>query len=381
MLTALALAMAIMQNTEAAPQSKTTAHVESVKHAAELKIRNLLDPVFIKHCPDDCKLLSISVDVDITTPDEVAPGFDDVDPRAMTDLSPSAAKIKVLIADRVGQVSRSKLLDLTQQFLDTLDFPVKIDTQIAHFPEPITSAAKIAELRERVAKQFRATIDDLFKQFCPDQCMLADFQLSTDLVNAEEAQYGVTGEFIQDGSMALKITNVAGTILVDESIPAEVRANVLEMAKLKTNYLKNVNLVAKSMKFPKPVTDANMLGGIGGAQRNLASTSKNSESKTSSTNETNAKQERYERIEKIERVENGDAVQAELQKFKVYGLVFACSIISLLIFLAMTNIRPRAGNSTSTVHRIVQSLSSDPVSTSAPSTYSPDKRRHRLNSG
>src|SRR5205807_1754649 len=57
---------------------------------------------------------------------------------------------------------------------------------------------------------------------------------------------------------------------------------------------------------------------------------------------SDTKQERFERIEKIERVESGDAISKELDKFKVYGLIFACSILSLLIFIAIAAFRPQS---------------------------------------
>jgi hypothetical protein len=127
--------------------------------------------------------------------------------------------VKLLMDEKVGPISRTKLLDLMQQYLDTLDYPVKIETQLARFPQPVGSAAKVAELRDRVTRQFRATIDELFGKFCPSQCMLADFELQTELVNAEEAQYGKQGEFVEEGGVALHFS---------QRDPAEVHAATME---------------------------------------------------------------------------------------------------------------------------------------------------------
>ncbi|OFZ22802.1 MAG: hypothetical protein A2X94_11905 [Bdellovibrionales bacterium GWB1_55_8] len=342
--------------------------IEITQRSAENQVKRLLEPLLDKYCRDECKLLSVSATVDYAVPDEIAPGFDESGSHDAT-LAASSARVKLLINEKVGPVSRGKLLDLVQQYLDTLEYPVKVDTQLARFPEPIEASTKVAELREKVSKQFRASIDGLFQQFCPNHCLLADFNLQTEAVNGEEAEYGAPGEFINDGSVAIRVKDVSATLLIDEDLPAVERSNILEMAKLKTNYFRNVSLAAKSMKFPRPGPALAAATGMGGAatsvERSLASTTNNS-----STNaESNMRSERFERIEKIERVEDGDAVQAELQKFKVYGLVFACSVLSLLIFLAMASHKPRAGSGGPTVHKIIQSLASDPVSTSAPSTY------------
>lgn len=356
---------------------------EITKKNAEAQIRNLIDPLLEKYCRDQCKLLSATVNVDLSTPDEVSPGFEEVHPQSETTIAASSARIKLLIDDKVGPVSRGKLLELLQQYLDTLDYPVKIDTQIAHFPQPIGSESKIAELREKVAKQFQGTINDLIQQFCPDRCLLADFNLATETVNSEESQYGSPGEFVQEGGVALKIKDISGALLIDESLTPQERANIVEMAKLKTSFFRNVSLTSKAMKFPKPGQgDSSIAGGMSGANRGLASEKSENSSSTSSQNsnsqnlmsttsesksaESNTKQERFERIEKIERVESGDAIHNELQKFKVYGLIFGCSILSLLVFIAMASLRRRESSGPgTTVHRVLQSLTSDPI-TQAP---------------
>ncbi|HAR43924.1 MAG TPA: hypothetical protein DCS07_15030 [Bdellovibrionales bacterium] len=363
--------------------------IEVTKKTAETQVRRMLEPVLEKYCRDECKLLSVAVTVDVAIPEELEPGFDEFKP-SVSALAPSSAKAKILINEKVGKNSRNNLLDLIQQHLDTLDYPVKIDTQLARFPEPIETSGRIAELREKVGKQFKASLEDLFAKYCPNHCMIADFNLQTEPVNSEEVEYGAPGEYIQEGSVAIRVKDLSATILVDESLAPAERANLIEMAKFKTAIFKNVSLSAKAMRFPRPgalVADGTLdpVTGqpIASASRSIASDSKsNTSSSTDSKNQlvasttstnTNAesavKQERFERIEKIERVENGDAVQAELQKFKVYGLIFGCSILSLLVFVAIASYRPKASNSGPSVTRIIQSLASDPVSTSAPSTY------------
>jgi len=373
--------------------------IDVTKKTAESQVRRMLEPVLEKYCRDECKLLSVAVTVDIAVQEEIEPGFDEFKP-AVSSLAPSSAKAKILINEKVGKNSRNNLLDLIQQHLDTLEYPVKIETQLARFPEPIETSGRIAELREKVGKQFKATLDDLFTKYCPNHCLLADFNLQTEPVNSEEVEYGGPGEYVQEGSVAIRIKDLSATILIDEALPPAERANLVEMAKFKTATFKNVSLAAKAMKFPRPgsmVAEGTIdpLTGKPIASRSLASETKTDSNSTSSTNtssnnsnstdtknqisanttntntnaETAVKQERFERIEKIERVENGDAVQAELQKFKVYGLIFGCSILSLLVFVAIASYRPKVSSSGQSVTRIIQSLASDPVSTSAPSTY------------
>jgi flagellar motor switch protein FliG len=405
-----------IQSLQALPAQASLNPIEITQKAAENQIRHLLDPLLEKYCHDECKLLSVNVSVDIAVPDEIAPGFTDVQIKSDKDLAPTSARLKLLIDDKVGPISRSKLIELLQQYLDTLDYPVKVETQVTHFPQPVGSEGKIADLRERISKQFQSTISELIQHFCPEHCLFVDFNLRTEAVNGEEPQYGSQGEFIQDNGIALRIRDISGTILMDDSLPPAEQENILEMAKLKTNSFKHVNLTAKAMKFPRPnllakngapnasLANAGAASGLADGntvntkktdtstsdtkQESLINSQQKSTSQSESTNksssnsnnsttsssntssnskEDNVKHERFERIEKIERVEQGDAIHAELQKFKFYGLIFACSILSLLIFIAVAGMRAgRSDNGVSTIHRVVQNLVTDPINQPEP---------------
>jgi flagellar motor switch protein FliG len=376
--------------------------VESTQKNTETQIRHMVEPLLEKYCHEECKLLSVTSTVDISVPDEVSPGFDEAEVKQSADLAPSSARVKILMNDRVGPVSRTKLIELMQQFLGTLDYPVKIDTQLAHFPAPVGSESRVAELREKVIKQFRNTMDGLFNQFCPDQCLLADFSIATEVVNNEETQYGQPGEYIQEDGIAIRVKDISATVLMDDILTPEERNNVLEMARLKTSAMRNVTLAARSMRFPHPTkmngasqlpAGLNYLGnGNGNAKENsteknlnrsLASDSKETrdskelhDSKQSSTDsknstnsanssESNQRQDKFERYEKLERVESGDAVQAELKKYGLYGLVFACAVLSLLIFVAMASFRTPGKGGSTRVERILQGMGGDPAGAGA----------------
>lgn len=348
--------------------------LDATHKAAERQVHQLIDPLIERYCHDSCKILSIKVNVGIAEQEQVTPGFDD-DFKPNSDIAPSSADVKLLIDDKMGPISRRKLLDLLQQFLDSLDYPVHIDTQIAHFPLPEGSESKIAELRNRVAQSFQNTLKDLFSQFCPQTCLLADFNMDTAVVNGEETQYGQPGEYIQDGDAAIKIKEISATLLLDQYLTPEEQNNILEMAKLKTNSFKHVNLAVKSMKFPKLPREANEERAVGSGkslrtglgtsrgaemfrgESNITSNQKTDETnsntetrsenksdtvnqnETHNKNEQNSSTEKHEHYEKIERVENGDAVQVELNKFKVFGLIFACSVLALLIFIAISSLK------------------------------------------
>lgn len=360
LLLALSLCLAFVPTSYA---KKGVGGPDSVKTEAEKDIRDLLEPLLSKYCSEDCKLMSIAVEVDFATQENLAPGFDDVDSGNLNELEPASARVKLLIDEKVGPISRGRILDLIKQYLDNLTYPVKVDTELVRFPQPVGSASRVNQLREKISKLFRDTMEDVFRQFCPNQCMLADYSLQTELINPEEAQYGASGEFFEDNGTAIRIKDLASTILVDETMSPEEQKNILEVSKLKTSFLRNVSLSLKSLKFPVPRFDENgrPIYGVDGTGKYANGTygkenkeskdslnkseefknsqksnseSENSNNSTSNNSDTNQKQERYEKFEKIERVENGDAVQKELEKFKVFGLVFAGSVLVLLLLLA-----------------------------------------------
>ncbi|MBI2712300.1 MAG: hypothetical protein HYX41_05505 [Bdellovibrio sp.] len=375
---------------------------EITAKTAERQIRQLIEPLIEKYCHDECRLLGIKVQVGLAVQEDILPGFDDVELRGAKDLAPTDARVKLLIGDKVGPVSQQKLLDLLHQFLDNLDYPVTIDKQITHFPLPQGSEGKVAELRDRVTKQFTNTAEELIRQFCLGKCLLADFDLQTDVVNGEEAQYGNNGEFIQEGDTAIRIRNLSATLLMDESLLPEEQNNILEMLRLRTNSFRHVNLSGKSMKFPKADLNdvtSNGVYGRSGLGRGIAETNserseekrqtsdkrtsseKNSQESTSKSSQTSKsvdssqKAENYSRVEKIERVESGDAVQAELQKFKVYGLVFACAVLALLIFIALTGFRSTSPTRMAQPQRMMETYPGEPSTDSSHVKIDPNETR------
>src|SRR4051794_22691108 len=89
----LSLALALAALSALSPQgaeAKVNA-VELTQKAAENQVRRLIEPVLDKYCRDECKLLSVSASVDIATPEELSPGFDETDSRAPA-LAASSAK-------------------------------------------------------------------------------------------------------------------------------------------------------------------------------------------------------------------------------------------------------------------------------------------------
>ncbi|MCM0606971.1 MAG: hypothetical protein KA715_12850 [Xanthomonadaceae bacterium] len=374
--------------------AKRVSAVEEVKRKSESDIRAIIDPLLTKYCPDQCKLLGVDAEVEVATPDEFLPGFSDRTLSNEIDLKPASAKVKILVDTMLGNGTRDNFINLMKKNLEGLNYLVGIDTTSAKFPQPATSARKFAELRERVSRQYKEAVNELIGQVCPENCIMADFEINAEPVNTEEAQYASPGEFFQDGDFAIKVNRVSSTLLMNDVLAGEEQRNIIEMAKLKTNFLKYADVKSKVMKFPKTssgvsigsLMDPNGYNSSSSSSKNdttnnnsentdrkFASTedkkTSNTEFKNSNEHHNTARQERFERFEKIERVENGDAVQSELQKFKVYGLIFSCAILLLLIFIAIAGARGSRSESKSGVSRIFQSLTSDPVSTSAPSTY------------
>ncbi len=379
---------------------------KEVKRRTEQEVRTQVEPVLNRYCKDQCKLLGVEASIDLSVDESLAPGFDDMGGGSSeTEVVATGVRVKILMDESIGSQSRNKFTELVQKHLEGLEYPVSIDTTTAHFPQPLNSAAKIAELRERATKSFRDSLQQVLTQVCPDQCILAELDVKADPVNIEEAQYGASSEFLQEGDTAIRLRNLTATVLLDDALPEETRQSILEMANLRTSQFRNVTIKDKVLKFPDASeTIASARSGKNG--RKLASTSDSKDSKESrdtkdsreskearesrelkdlkesselhtkttantQNQENNTKQERFERIEKIERVESGDAVQAELKQFKVFGLIFACSVLSLLIFIAVAGMRPAGASSGGGIQRIFQTLTADPTSTSAPSTYQP----------
>ncbi|MBS1959438.1 MAG: hypothetical protein JST80_08205 [Bdellovibrionales bacterium] len=338
-----------------------------VKKKAENDIRGLVQPVLDQYCHDQCKIIHIESEVDIAVDDEVAPGFEEEIGKVA--LAPASGKIRLLIDEGMAVGTRNKILTLLKEHLDTLDYSVQIDTKVTKFPNPVASGYRVADLREKVAKDIRASMQSFLGQFCPEHCVIGEFDVQTEAVNPEDVDYSSSQDYFQDGPAAVRVRGVKATIVVDQQLPAEESNSIVEMARMKLGQYKNVQVTGQVMKFPKPV-NADMLAegaadGVGGKAYSKAFNSKESkeakearelkESRENTNNNTATdkhtttstatdarnenKQEKFERYEKIERVENGDAVQAYLDKFRMYGIILSAIILALLTTLVAISFR------------------------------------------
>jgi flagellar motor switch protein FliG len=343
---------------------------EQVAKAAESQIHQILDPLLEGYCQTDaagmpsCKILQVSVQVDRESQAALAPGFDDIRSQSSIRLVPKSAQLRLLVDTKIGPVSRRKLLEIVDQYLSIVNFPVTVDARTASFPQPAASAGKIAVARDKVVREFKALAESVLGEYCGSRCVLGDVQLDAEPVNAEELQYGSASDLVQQDGIALRVGALSATMLMDESLSEAERKSIGDILKLKAASFKSLALTQKVMKFPtladKATTPAQGVGSRspssemppGGSsteprseslkQVQDSTTSQNSSSSSSQSSESSQKSENYSRIEKIERVENGDAVQAELQKFKFYGIIFAALVLSLLGVIAALGFRQTA---------------------------------------
>ncbi len=391
----------LLMNSLAFAISSTT---EDAQKRGELQVRGITEAVLGKHCGEQCKIIGIDVEVDVAVDDQVAPGFEDA-PSARLALAPAAAKIRLLIDEALGKVSTQKVTDLLKKQLAGLNYPVTLEQETLRFPQPASAAYKSVELRDRVTRQFKEQVTSILNQFCPEACTLGEFDVSADTVNAEEAQYGSNTEYFQDGGAAIRVRGVKATILMDETLPTDEMNSLLEMARMKTNFIKNVEINGKMMKFPRPTVIAKRSlpeieriaseewgygrGGVrkdsklessskqeslsSNEQKNSIESKQNSKtsssedsranSKTNTTSRTtDANESKYSRFEKIERVESGDAVQSLLSEYSRYAVIFGAVILALLMTLVALAFRrqgtfwPNSSHARGEVRDLEQSL-------------------------
>lgn len=376
--------LAILVATPSIRASARETAVDEARKRAESQVRTMVEPLLEKYCGDQCKILHIDGEVEVATPEEYLPGFDEIGSGELQ-LKASAVKVKVLMDQMVGSTGRAKLIDLIQQHTDGLPFAVSIDTKLAQFPLPPMATRKFGEIRERVTTQLKNSLNDLFRQVCPEGCMLGQVNVEAEPVNGQEAQSGLAGEYFQDGEYAIRISRASAEVIFDTTLSKEEQSNILEMARMRTSFIKGIDVLARSFRFPQPISSemiadrrARGVGATGeysekeqGVNRSLASTiasnskdEMNSMSSTSASNsseEKNQRSERVEKYEKIERVEQGDAIQKELKVFKTYGLVFACAVLSLLLFIAAAGLRGSLPSKGGAQQSLIQKVLSDPV--------------------
>ncbi len=343
-----------------------------VKKRGEQQVRQVLEPLVNQYCREQCQIIHVETEVDLAVDELTAPGFEE---GGRATLAPAAARVKMLVDENLGSQTRNKILSLFKEHLDQLDFPVQVEPRITRFPQPVSSTYRVAELRARVVRDIRASIQGMLTQFCAEHCVLGEFDVQTESVNPEDVDYASSQEYFQDGPAAIRVKGVKAVVMTDQALPAEEAAGMVEMVKLKVSPFRNSEVLAQSMRFPKNLQTMVAGGQVPWAQGRSPASKEDKESReikdqkelreardsremreskelkdsTESRNhkETTSQQsessdvrkERVEHYEKIERVENGDAVQAVLDKFKLYGIVLSSIILALLFTLVAISFR------------------------------------------
>ncbi len=344
-----------------------------VKKRGEQQVRQVLEPLVNQYCREQCQIIHVETEVDLAVDDLTTPGFEE---GGRATLAPAAARVKMLVDENLGSQTRNKILALFKEHLDQLDYPVQVEPRITRFPQPASSTYRVAELRARVVRDIRASIQGMLTQFCAEHCVLGDFDVQTEAVNPEDVDYASSQEYFQDGPAAIRVKGVKAVVMTDQALPPEEAAGMVEMVKLKVSPYRNSEVLAQSMRFPK---NLQMMAGsqVPWAQGRSPASSDAKESReikdqkelreardsretreskelkdsTESRNQTSnqtlrqqndssdVRKERVEHYEKIERVENGDAVQAVLDKFKLYGIILSSIMLALLFTLVAISFR------------------------------------------
>jgi flagellar motor switch protein FliG len=348
-----------------------------VKKRGEQQVRQVLEPLVNQYCREQCQVIHVDTEVDLAVDELTAPGFED---GGRATLAPAAARVKMLVDENLGAQTRIKILALFKEHLDQLDFPVQIEPRVTRFPQPASSNYRVADLRAKVIRDVRASIQGMLSQFCPENCLLGEFDVKTEVVNPEDVDYSLSQEYFQDGPAAIRVRGVKAVVMTDQALPPEEAAGIVEMVKLKVAPFRDSEVLAQSMKFPKAAGSGSLIAGRGipwnqgrapaadqlkdskesremrdqresKEARDSRETRESRELRDSKENQTHLQQtnqqntsndtrkERFEHYEKIERVENGDAVQAVLDKFKLYGIVLSAIILALLFTLVAINFR------------------------------------------
>ncbi len=322
---------------------------------AERQIRQILEPLLEGYCQMDaaglpsCKILKVDVQVDRASAVPLAPGFEEAEAvRGADSLAPKSASMTLLVDSRIGPVSRRKLLDIVDQYLSVLSYPVMVESRTASFPQPAASAGKVAAAREKVVAEFREKTEQVLSEYCGNRCILGEVELDAEAVNPEELQYGSSTDLVQQDGVAIKIGGVKATVLMDESVNDDQRKSLEDILRLKSAAGHEIAINSRVIRFPSAIRAGDRApagklfdqwdeNGNPIDERSLKSES--SLNSTSESRESSSKQESFNRVERIERVENGDAVQAELQKFKFYGIIFSALVLSLLGLIAALGFR------------------------------------------
>ena len=409
-LLAIAAPLALLTSVYAAP-----ARVDS-RAQAERDVRNTIEPVLQKYCPEECRLLAVKAEVASGGGELLSPGFDESP--SDDELAIERVEVKLLLDDRLGKVRRARITDLLNQLFTAWEYPVDLQSRSSKFPSETDSAQRISEIRERLRKNFEGIVADVFSRYCPRNCLFSQFELETEPVSLEESQGGNPSDYFELHGTAVRIDSIGGTLVFDRLIPDADQKNLQELVELRAHPYTNLELKTKVIDFPRikgeeeagwvsPFADrigadGRIIRGAGSnaytdsttetknhseldsrysrkdenrsdSASNFKSDSKSDSKATErldrSEKNSENREDKYTRTEKIERVENGDALHGEFQRLQLFGGVISAVILLLLGWLLFRREGEKSKSENDVTFRMATPAYAPPPAPSAPPSY------------
>lgn len=295
--------------------------VARMKQDTETKVRDRLNPLLQRYCPELCEVISVDADIDEEIPDGDEMGFENAFPnRGGSPLVVRKVSVNVQIDDRVDQVNRERLEKVLAVNMRPYGMTTEIIWNTIKLPNIGKSGMVLSGSTEALARKLEGRVtgelNKVIGQYCPDQCIIERIDISGQPISADEARNLAPNQVVrdeQDGSI-YRVDGVGIDITMDDRLTEAARNKIASLMRSHTRFVSPVNFNIGVTAFPETYTQKRerevreegdpygldklrqmlvMFKDLAGTKEIITSTSKESsqssvsnESKTSNTSQT-----------------------------------------------------------------------------------------------
>lgn len=223
--------------------------VAGIQHRVETRVARLLQ----KYCGQWCELLAVKTTTRSSLSNSLDLGFEELsEDDADASIALAGFDVTIQVDSRVLDKNRQRLSTIIRGQLEGIA-PAQVHFTSIEAPQIDMSASNSVVVQESLKQRVKGAVDAVFKEFCPDACILSYVAVKGSIVGESEAS-GLDQLRIyrsSPNSAPYRNDHVRVAIAIDAGLGVADRRRIVEILKSKTSFIRPLDFAVEAYHFPE----------------------------------------------------------------------------------------------------------------------------------
>ena len=232
----------------------TYADREVFERKTRLDIENTITEVLRKHCGEECKLLSVDLELYEEVEAREDLGFESLDNTADSiDYKVSRANISVQVNNTVTDNNKQRLSRLISLRFQKYGLSTDINWESVELPSINRKVTSAKDLEILLSQRLRENISSVFDTYCPDSCLIEKISIDAESISLNNIDRSRTSQIFYNRAKnrALYVKNIVADITMDEKVDRRTRQQIEKILIAKTRFIEPVQFNINLTMFPE----------------------------------------------------------------------------------------------------------------------------------